>query len=143
MSPPTLPPPPTTTRRIARSMAVMLAVGVASFATNAGLTVLLHEVLGVPTELAFLAGMATVMAINFVAGRRIFEARDGDARTQLARFVASAIGFRAAEYVAFLVIHTWLGADYRLAVCGVLLVSFLAKFFFFRAVVFARGWRWS
>jgi hypothetical protein len=56
----------------------------------------------------------------------------------LAGYVGSALAFRACEYALFLVGHTVIGGPYRLAVIGAPMVSSLAKYFFYKQVVFAR-----
>jgi putative flippase GtrA len=125
---------PSTMSRMAR-FAVM---GAAGFGLNIGLTVLLHEVLGAPEELAFAVALAVVFAFSFVTSRYlIFEgAAGGDPRKQLVKFAVSNAGFRVAEYVGFLVLHTILGLPYLLAIVAVLAFSFLTKFFTYSTVVF-------
>jgi putative flippase GtrA len=112
-------------------------LGVASFTANLGLTAFFHEVLRWRPEIAFAVPLAIVLALNFVACRHlVFEATGDDTGRQLLRFVLSSLGFRSAEWVAFVIIHSIAGLYYLSAVIVVLLVSFFVKFFFFRSVVF-------
>ncbi len=120
--------------RPASWMAVMSGV---SFGLNLGITAVGHEWLGLSEELAFFLSIATLMVINFLAYRYlIFEDSEGSVAEQAIRFLATAIGFRSAEYLTFLAVHTWLGVHYLLAVTGVLGFSFVAKFLFFGRFVF-------
>lgn len=124
-------------RTLLRPVALMAVMSGVSFVVNLGLTHGLHEVLGASAELAFLISLATVMVMNFLACRYfIFDAREGDFRGQAVRFLMSALLFRGVEYLAFLVIHTWLGVHYLLAIAGVLGASFVTKFLFFGRFVF-------
>lgn len=124
-------------KHLVRPVSWMAMLSVVSFGLNLGITAAGHEWLGLPEELAFLISLGTVMVINFLACRYlIFEASEGSATQQAIRFLASAIGFRSAEYLTFLAIHTWLGVHYLIAVTGVLGFFFVAKFLFFGRFVF-------
>jgi putative flippase GtrA len=112
-------------------------LGVASFFVNLGLTAFFHEVLRWRAEIAFAVPLAIVLVLNFLACRHlVFEATGDGTGSQLLRFVVSSLGFRSAEWVAFVIIHSIAGMYYLSAVVVVLLVSFFVKFFFFRSVVF-------
>lgn len=114
-------------------------VSILSFSVNVGLTALLHEVFHLSAELAFAIALAIVMAQNFLLSRYyIYDGRSGNPAHQLVLYVMSSLGFRGAEYVAFLVGHTWLGAPYLPTTIGVLMTSVLIKFFYYRCVVFER-----
>jgi putative flippase GtrA len=124
-------------RRLLRPVSLMAAMSLLSFTVNLGLSALLHERLGWSEELAFLIAIAIVLLMNFLACRYlIFDAREGDIRQQAVRFLLSALGFRGAEYGCFLLIHSWLGVQYLVAITGILGVSFGAKFLFFGRFVF-------
>lgn len=113
------------------------AVGGVNLGINAGLTALLHEVAGMPEEGAYAVSLAVVFVLNFFTSRHyVFKSGDGDSGGQLLRFLAAALLFRGLEYLAFLLVHTVLGVYYLVAVIGVQVVSFVAKFFFYGKFVF-------
>ena len=125
-------------KKLVLPMGRMAAVTVLSYTINVGLTTLLHEALGIAPEFAFAVGMASVTVLNFCAFRYvIFDASDGDPRRQFVRFIGSALLFRVTDYLLFIVVHTIAGVQYFVAINAILVVSFFAKFFFFRSVVFA------
>jgi putative flippase GtrA len=105
------------------------AMGAVGFGLNIAVTVSLHEWLGAPEELAFAVALTSRYLI--FAG-----ASHGDPRRQLLKFALSNAGFRVAEYVGFLVLHTLLRLPYLLAIVAVLGFSFLTKFFTYSTVVF-------
>lgn len=110
-----------------------------SFSINFGLTALLHDVLGVSAEASFAAALATVYIVNFILKRYyVYRARSGDIKRQMVLYALSAVGFRSAEYLAFLLVHTGLGLHYLLSIFLVLFVSFMVKFFYYKNVVFLR-----
>lgn len=113
------------------------ALSVFSFALNVGVTFALVELLGSPPELAFALGISTVVLTSFILMRLVvFPAEELSLTQQLARYLPSTAAFRMAEYVLFLGVHTVLGLPYQPSVIGILLVSAIAKFLFYRAVVF-------
>jgi putative flippase GtrA len=108
-------------------------------ATNVGLSLGLHEWLDLPAELAFAIALALMLIINFCGLRYfVYRSRAVAMPAQFASYAMSAIGFRVSEYIAFLVVHTLLGCPYRLSVIGVLAVSFVGKYSFYKHVVFLR-----
>jgi GtrA-like protein len=110
-----------------------------SFVTSFGLTLALHEWGQVPEEAAFAVALAVVLILNFVGMRwYIYEAQSGTIWHQFGLYLCSAIVFRATEYGAFLLWHTWYGSDYRLAVVGISVISLGVKFFYYRLLF---GWR--
>ncbi len=125
-------------RRLFGEMMRFGLLGGLSFAINVGLTVFLKEVLGATAELAFALALATVLVVNFMTCRYlVFEgASQGDRRRQLPLFVASSLVIRSLEYATFLIVHSVLGVHYLVAIVGILAVSVLMKFVFFRSVVF-------
>ena len=81
--------------------------------------------------------LATVMALNFAALRFVvFRGSRVPAGRQFAEFAASTLGFRCAEYIGFLALHTGLGLHYLATIVLVSAVSVVAKFFFYRTAVF-------
>ena len=112
----------------------------ASFVTNFGLTLGLHEWGQMPAAAAFAMALAAVLVLNFVGMRwYIYETPTGALWHQFWLYLCSACGFRAAEYGAFLLWHTWHGSDYRLAVVGITVISAALKFFYYRLLFERRG----
>jgi putative flippase GtrA len=111
-------------------------LSVFSFSLNLGLTLLLHEVLGVRKEVAFGAALATLLVLNFLALRYLVyqPQRPGPWLRQIAFYLPSAFGFRGGEWVAFVLFQRLTTIDYRLVIVLVLGCSMLAKFFFYRGV---------
>jgi putative flippase GtrA len=117
-------------------------LGGLSFSVNFGLTVLLHEVLGVREELAFALVLALTTVMNFVLMRSfVYPGRKGALLAQFGLFVVSSLGFRSLEYVLFLVFHTWLGFAYKMVLVATLTTTFVTKFFYYGSVVFNRPGR--
>ena len=111
----------------------------ASFVINFGLTVVLHEWGQMSEEAAFAMALAVVLVMNFLLMRwYVYETKAGAIWQQFGLYLCSAIVFRATEYGAFLLWHTWHGSDYRLAVVGISVISFGVKFFYYRLLF---GWR--
>jgi putative flippase GtrA len=126
--------------RFVRSSAVRFALlGGSSFALNFGITVGLHQVAGVREEIAFAVALATVFTMNFLGMRHfVYPGEHRSAGRQLVLFAISSASFRALEYLAFLVLHTWLRLPYTLVLVVVLGASFVAKYGFYKVWVFAR-----
>ncbi len=128
-------------RRQGRAKAILRfgTSGALSFAVNLGGTAFLHELCGFGEEVAFAVALAVVFVMNFLVMRYyVFPGPQRSVTTQLAMFGASSVGFRGAEYLAFLILHTWLRTQYALAIVAILALSFVCKFVFYRGVVFAR-----
>lgn len=108
-----------------------------SLCLNLMLTIGLHELLRVPEEAAFMIALLTVFCTNFV-GLRYYVYPDSQLSfgQQLGGYVTSSVGFRALEYIAFLLAHSWLGCPYRVTVVAVLIVSYAAKQLVHRHLVF-------
>lgn len=110
-----------------------------SFVINFGLTIGLHELAGVSEEIAYAIALGILFFVNFIVMRvYVFAGGEGHAGKQLLLHGFSAAGFRGLEYVAFLLIHSRMGMQYILAILLIQSCSFLAKFFFYGKVVFAR-----
>ena len=92
-------------------------VGLGIFAIALGLTALQHEVLGFSEELAFGITLVVVLVVGFLANRHlVFDASGGDVRHQSAHYAVASLVFRALQYLSFLVLHTWLGMAYPVAI---------------------------
>ncbi len=123
-------------KRQALAFAVLSAV---SFVGYLGLTALFHEVLNISTWLSVPIAMTCMTLFNFVTLRLfIFDNHAGRWTVQLAGFLASIVGFRAAEYACFLLLSGVLSIPYLPAYAGILLVSAVCKFVFLRQVLFAQ-----
>jgi putative flippase GtrA len=116
----------------------MLRFGMAtavSATITLGLPVLLVEFGGVPERRAVAIALAVAFVVNFVTTRRFVFRSEGRAGGELWRFALTSAGFRLAEYLAFLGLHS-LGMVYFLAQALVLTMSFLLKFLVLRSFVY-------
>lgn len=106
-----------------------------SFVVNLGLTVFIREFLGAPAEVSFAIALVIVFTMNFFTLRYyVYQGEVKPWREQFAIYTGSAATFRGLEYVAFLLLHTWLGIDYRFVIVAILIVSSIVKFFWYRLV---------
>ena len=123
---------------IVRRLARFTVMGATGFGLNIGVTVVLHEWLGAPEEVAFAAALGVVFVFSFLSSRYvIFEgAAAADPAKQLLKFAGFSAAFRCAEYLGFLLLHTLFGVTYLLSIVVVLGVSFLTKFVTYSTVVF-------
>lgn len=114
------------------------AAGGATFVINIALTAFLHQGLGVAAEIAFALSLGSILLISFFACRYVIfkTASEGNVKSQALWYLVSTLGFRGAEYLAFLLVHTMLGVYYLVAILGILSVSFFAKFFCYHRMVF-------
>jgi putative flippase GtrA len=95
--------------------------------------------LGIRPEVAFVLTLATMTCINFgTCSLWVFRGSRKSMWSQFAGFALTSLAFRVSEFVAFLVVYSWLGMPYTLCVVGVLGVSAMAKFILLRGIVFAR-----
>lgn len=102
------------------------------------LPIALHELAGVPENIAVAIGFLTAYAGNFLLLRKFVFRSSAQLRGQAWRYVVTNGLFRLCEYGAYLALTTYGGLDYRLAVFLVLVVAALLKFFAYR-VVFSQG----
>lgn len=117
-------------------------LAVVSAGMNLGLPVLLHEWLGMAERAAVALTLTTAFVVNFIVARSYVFKASGAFGPQVLRFAAASAGFRIAEYVAFLLLHTVFGLFYVLALGVALVTSFGVKFVFYRAYVFTSiEWR--
>ena len=115
------------------------ASGVA-FGANLGLTAFFHEIAGLRPEIAFALTLVLVLVLNFAQMRWfVWGDTDQPIARQFLLFASSSLGFRGLEYLAFLLLNSVLGVQYLIAVTGVLVVSFLSKFIYYRRLVFRKG----
>lgn len=105
------------------------------------LPIVLHEWAGLSPSIAVALGLASAFMLGFLTTRYFVFRSYGDAGSQLLRLAIASLAFRAAEYVAFLVLHTLLGMQYAIALVFVLGTSFCAKFFVQRSYVYRMSYR--
>ena len=103
-----------------------------SAAITVGLPVILHEGLGVTPQHGAAIAFCVAFLANFFSLRRLVFRSSGAIGRDLGLFVISSVVFRAAEYVAFLVLTTVAHVYYVVALVGVLGLSTVAKFFWYR-----------
>ena len=98
-----------------------------------------HEVVGWITEVAAALSMVLVSAQNFLFFLFwVYKPQNPqDLRSMVFSFALSVVGFRGLEFLLFLVVHTWLGVHYLLALVGLRGFLMVVKFFFYRATMFA------
>lgn len=118
---------------------MMFAAGL-SFALNLGLTTIMHEWLMISEEVSFLVALILVTTTNFFLSRHfVYQASSGSIGKQFKNFILSIIGFRAGEYLAYLMLVSYLDVQYQLAIAAVLVISFILKYLFFGRYVFTEG----
>ena len=113
----------------------LLMTGLSALVTL-GIPALLHEVFDVGEELSVAISLVIAFCVNFLTTRLYVFTSDGRVGPQLVRFALVSAGFRLGEYIAFLILHTWLGLMYLVALALVLIVSIVLKFFAYRQFVF-------
>lgn len=113
-------------------------LGVLSFFLVVGLTAGFHELAGFGEESAYLSALVIAFCTNFLGARYyVYQATHAPIGGQLLRFLGSSIGFRAAEFVSFVLLHSVVGIQYLLVVGAIMIVSFVLKYLFFRNYVFS------
>ena len=91
----------------------------------------------VAEELACAVALIVVFTGNYFLQRYyVYQAKEGDPRRQLLLYFLSSLGFRGAEYLTFLLVYNVFEVQYLVAYVGVLLVSFMIKFFYYGNLVF-------
>jgi len=103
-----------------------------SAAITVGLPVALHEGLGVVPQHGAAIAFCVAFLVNFFSLRRLVFRSAGGIGRDLGLFVISSLAFRAAEYAAFLALTTFAHVYYVVALVGVLGLSTVAKFFWYR-----------
>ena len=112
-------------------------VGLVVFGVSLGLTVLLHEVIGLSEELAFGITLVIVLIGGFLANRHlVFDASAGNLRRQGAHYAVASLSFRGVQYLSFLALHTWLEIPYLPAIVIVLGFWFFIKYAYYGKRIF-------
>jgi len=108
-----------------------------AFATNLGVAVVFHELLGIPADRAYAVALAVVFIQSFLLLRwYVYGHQSESGIIQFLKYAPSALAFRGVEFLGFLLLHKALGLDYRLAICVIAGASFITKFLYYRKVVF-------
>ena len=103
------------------------------------LTFLLHDVLGVPVEVAYTCAVLVCSVLNFFGCRHyVFRGRKGALLAEAAKFFPSILLFRAAEVVLFSFL-TRLLDNYHLAYAATAAISMVFKLLLSRAFIFRRS----
>ncbi|MBZ0110996.1 MAG: GtrA family protein [Thermoanaerobaculia bacterium] len=116
-------------------------LGLVSFGVNVGLTWALHEKLRWSEEASFATSLVVVFILNFLSCRfLVFDARGLGWRGQMLRFGVASMVARGWEFLLFVLLqHSVWRLPIQWAVATVLVVSFVAKFFFYRRWVFGHS----
>jgi 2-polyprenyl-3-methyl-5-hydroxy-6-metoxy-1,4-benzoquinol methylase/putative flippase GtrA len=102
-----------------------------------GLPIVLHESMSVREEAAVAVGLATAFIVNFTILRGfVFESR-GHRGREIVAFAATSAGFRALDYVTFLIGFRGLRLHYVVAMVLMLSASAIGKFVVYRWFVFS------
>jgi putative flippase GtrA len=117
-----------------------LQVSGLSFLVNLGMTIFIHEVLGISAEAAFAIALIAVFVMNFYTLRYyVYQGQNRPAGRQFLEYTSSTLGFRGLEYLAFLLFYTWYGYEYRLVLIIVLVCSTIMKFLWYRYIFETRS----
>jgi len=126
-------------RKILRQGFLFVIASGIGFLINTGVTVFLHEVLGISPGISFAVALACAYAANFFNNRKWVFSSDAAPGPQVVRFLLVSLLFRLAEYLVFFILHYLLGIHYLAAVLIALLSFYLVKFFVYRDLVFTSG----
>ncbi len=109
-----------------------------SLACHLGITWSLHNLVGLPAQVAFLVSLVTVSVINFLGLRRyVFRSSGSLLRRQIVRYILMNVVHRVGEYAGFAVLESLFQPPVLLAVPLVLGVSTLIRFFVYHYLVFS------
>lgn len=108
-----------------------------SFCSTLMITYMATEWLKLAEELSFAISLVTVFFINFFYLRVfVFRSMSSPWESQMRDFFLASIGFRGAEYIAFVILLNSLQLHYLISVVSVLAASFLIKYVFFHRTIF-------
>lgn len=125
-------------KTVKQGILFVLASGI-GFSINTGVTVFLHEILGVSPGISFAVALVCSYVVNFLNNRKWVFASDDSPLPQIARFLAVSLLFRLVEYLVFVLLHYLLGVHYLAAVLIALFSFYVVKFFVYRDLVFTNG----
>lgn len=107
------------------------------FGLNLCTTATLHEVVGLGKELAFALAQGLVIVVGFLSLKYfVFSVAGGRGIDEFLVYLPSVLAFRAVEWLLFLLVATWGGVQYLLAIFLIQGTIFIGKYFYFRARVF-------
>lgn len=102
-------------------------------------TITAHEVLTFTEEVSYCLALVVVFLVNFL-GMRYFVYPKNNHKKHLVRqfleFLITSFLFRSIEFLLFIVIHSWFGINYLIAIMLVMIVSIIGKFIFYKYTVF-------
>ena len=104
-----------------------------------GLPVALHEFLHVDQKAAVGISQLSVLLMNFLTLRLFVFRSSGSMRRDMVRYAASAVAFRALEYLGFVALFELAGLFYVTALVITLFFSTLIKFVWYRFLFGARA----
>lgn len=107
-----------------------------SAALTLGLPIMLVELFGAGPNVAAAIGLASAYVVNFISMRAYVFRSKARVKGQIVRYLSLALALRLCEYAVYYGLHNLLGVHYGIALAGILFVSVLSKFFFFRKLVF-------
>lgn len=113
-----------------------VATGAPSLLAGFGTALILRELVGLTPELAGGGGLLVSLLVSFAIVRRFVFASRGSAKGEFVRYVLTSLGFRFAEYLAYLLLLDQLGLPYLVAYMAVVSCSVVAKFIVYRGFVF-------
>ena len=123
--------------RLTGQLARFGVLTVFSAAITVGLPIALHEVWHVIPQRGAAIAFAIAFFVNFLSMRRLVFRSERGARRDLATYALSSLVFRLGEYLAFLLLAA-IGVYYIVALLGVLALSAITKFFWYRRVLHTR-----
>ena len=116
-------------------------LSVASFSFNLGLTILLHEWIGLTTTISFALAVIFVYVFNFLAMRFYVFPANADSGPSVVKqataFLLTSAAFRGWDYGLFLLMHVVFGLYYIATIVIVSGLSFVLKYFFYKRWVFS------
>lgn len=108
-----------------------------SFVVNIGGTAFLHEVVGLPEEVAFAIALVVLLTMNYyLLGKYVYRAEGGQKSHQMKRYLLAAMGFRAVEYVLFLLLFHLTPLHYLVVIWTNAVVMTILKYFGWEKLVF-------
>ena len=126
------------TKTIRQGILFVIASGI-GFLINTGVTVFLHEILGISPGISFAVALASAYVVNFYNQRKWVFSSNSAPLPQVIKFLVVSLLFRMAEYLVFVLLHYVLVVHYLAAVLIALFAFYFVKFFVYRDLVFTRG----
>ena len=122
-----------------RSALRFIALSGFSFVVNFGTTVLLHEVIGLRAQYAFAIALVLAVFTSFLGMRYfVLPGQHQGIIRQFGVFIASCVGFRVLEYLAFYTLNVQCGLPYKPVLFSTLVLSLAIKYPFYKLRVFVK-----